>query len=167
MSLLDIWQSLDSTVQGIIIALGVVLLGTIKIKPLEINIWQWLAKTIGNALNKDLISKVDSIEIEQRILEKQFETHVNENKKRDALECRRVILKFANEILRGEKHTKEQYINVLEDIQSYECFCKEHEQDFPNERATHAINLIRDNYRERLEKADFLIEKYRNSELLN
>jgi len=35
---------------GLVIVIG----SLIKIKPLEINLWSWLARKLGNALNGDL-----------------------------------------------------------------------------------------------------------------
>ena len=67
------------------------------------------------------------------------------------------ILRFNNELLRSIGHTKEEFIEVLAEIDAYEDFCKDH-PDYPNNRAVLAIENIREVYRERLKKHDFLQE---------
>ena len=67
------------------------------------------------------------------------------------------ILRFNNELLRSIDHTKEEFIEVLAEIDAYERFCEDH-PDYPNNRAVLAIENIRENYKERLKKHDFLQE---------
>ena len=67
------------------------------------------------------------------------------------------ILRFNNELLRSIDHTKEEFIEVLAEIDAYERFCDDH-PDYPNNRAVLAIENIRENYKERLKKLDFLQE---------
>ena len=67
------------------------------------------------------------------------------------------ILRFNNELLRSIDHTKEEFIEVLAEIDAYERFCEDH-PDYPNNRAVLAIENIRENYKERLKKHDSLQE---------
>lgn len=53
--------------------------------------------------------------------------------------------------------SKEEFIEVLTEIDAYERYCEEH-PDYPNNRAVLAIENIRSNYKERLQKHDFLQE---------
>ena len=46
---------------------------------------------------------------------------------------------------------------MLAEIDAYERFCDDH-PDYPNNRAVLAIENIRENYKERLKKHDFLQE---------
>ena len=44
------------------IGLGIFLLTLIKIPKLEINVWGWLAKKLGKALNAEVYERLDSME---------------------------------------------------------------------------------------------------------
>jgi len=122
----------------------VVLLTLIQIAPIKVNPWSKLAKALGNALNGgDVMAKLDE--------------HIKVDDKRAADGHRTRILHFNNELLRDIWHTKEEYIEVLAEIDAYEKYCEEN-PEYPNNRAVLAIENIRDNYKERLQKHDFLQE---------
>ena len=120
------------------------LLTLIQLVPIQVNPWSWLAKTIGKAMGITAI-------------EKKLDEHIATDDKRDADSHRVKILQFNNELLRSIDHTKEEFIEVLAEIDAYERFCKDH-PDYPNNRAVMAIENIRENYKERLKKHDFLQE---------
>jgi len=71
------------------------------------------------------------------------------------LERRIRILRFADEITHGTKHSKDHFQQLMEDGKVYKAYCKVHE-DFPNGVTEPAIKLIEDTYYERLQKNDFL-----------
>lgn len=121
-----------------------VLLTLIQVAPIKVNPWSWLAKAIGKAMGIAAI-------------EKKLDEHIAADDKRDADRHRLEILRFNNELLRGLRHTKEEFIEALAEIDAYERFCEDH-PDYPNNRAVLAIENIRENYRERLKKHDFLQE---------
>ena len=121
-----------------------VLLTLIQLAPIKVNPWSWLAKTIGKAMGIAAI-------------EKKLDEHIATDDRRDADSHRVKILQFNNELLRSINHTKEEFIEVLAEIDAYERFCKDH-PDYPNNRAVMAIENIRENYKERLKKHDFLQE---------
>lgn len=121
-----------------------VLLTLIQLAPIQVNPWSWLAKTIGKATGIAAI-------------EKKLDAHIATDDKRDADSHRVKILQFNNELLRSIDHTKEEFIEVLAEIDAYERFCDDH-PDYPNNRAVLAIENIRENYKERLKKHDFLQE---------
>lgn len=120
------------------------LLTLVQLAPIKVNPWSWLAKTIGKAMGIAAI-------------EKKLDEHIATDDKRDADSHRVKILQFNNELLRSIDHTKEEFIEVLAEIDAYERFCNDH-PDYPNNRAALAIENIRENYRERLKKHDFLQE---------
>ena len=121
-----------------------VLLTLIQLAPIKVNPWSWLAKTIGKAMGIAAI-------------EKKLDEHIATDDKRDADSHRVKILQFNNELLRSIGHTKEEFIEVLAEIDAYERFCEGH-PDYPNNRAVLAIENIQENYKERLKKHDFLRE---------
>ena len=113
---------------------GLLLLLTfIQLAPVKLDPWSAIARWIGRAINGEVLEKqlADSNRLE--------------------------ILRFNNELLRSIDHTKEEFIEVLAEIDAYEDFCKDH-PDYPNNRAVLAIENIREVYRERLKKHDFLQE---------
>ncbi len=62
---------------------------------------------------------------------------------------------LANELLRNIPHTREEFIEILAEIDGYEAFCRAH-PDYQNNRAVHAVANINRVYDERLQKHDFL-----------
>ena len=137
--LAGLWGSLPYAGGGLF-----VLLTLVQLAPIKVNPWSWLAKTIGKAMGIAAI-------------EKKLDEHIATDDKRDADSHRVKILQFNNELLRSIDHTKEEFIEVLAEIDAYERFCKDH-PDYPNNRAVMAIENIRENYKERLKKHDFLQE---------
>ncbi len=120
------------------------LLTLVQLAPIKVNPWSWLAKSVGKAIG---IAAV----------EKKLDEHISTDDRRDADRHRMEILRFNNELLRSIDHTKEEFIEVLAEIDAYERFCEDH-PDYPNNRAVLAIENIRENYKERLKKHDFLQE---------
>ena len=126
------------------------LLTLIQLVPIQVNPWSAIARWIGKAINGEVLGKLGK-------LEKQLDEHINTDGKRDADSHRLEILRFNNELLRSVGHTKEEFIEVLAEIDAYERFCEGH-PDYPNNRAVLAIENIQENYKERLKKHDFLRE---------
>ena len=81
--------------------------------------------------------------------------HIRMDDERNADEHRARILRFNNELLRDIPHTKEEFIDVLADIDFYERYCRDHE-NYKNNRAVHAIANISGVYDDRLREHDFL-----------
>ena len=126
------------------------LLTLIQLAPIQVNPWSAIARWIGKAINGEVLGKLGK-------LEKQLDEHIDTDDKRDADSHRLEILRFNNELLRSVGHTKEEFIEVLAEIDAYEKFCTDH-PDYPNNRAVLAIENIQENYKERLKKHDFLRE---------
>lgn len=127
-----------------------VLMSLLQISPIKVNPWSWLAKTIGSAINTDVTKELAEIK-------KKLDDHVTQDDRRNADGHRTRILHFNNELLREIDHTKEEFIEVLAEIDAYEDYCKAH-PEYPNNRAVLAIENIREVYKERLKKHDFLCE---------
>ena len=72
-----------------------------------------------------------------------------------AVNARVRIIRFADEMGRDERHSKESWDQVMGDVLAYETYCKSN-PDFPNGKTVETIKFIRSNYAERLEKHDFL-----------
>lgn len=120
-----------------------VLMTLVQIAPVKVNPWSWLARAIGRAINAEVIAKMDA--------------HITTDDRRTADGHRARILHFNNELLRSIGHTKEEFIEVLHEIDLYEKYCREN-PDYPNNRAVMAIKNIERVYAERMQKHDFLDE---------
>ena len=119
------------------------LMTLVQLAPVKINPWSWLARAIGRAINAEVIKKLDD--------------HITMDDRRTADGHRARILHFNNELLRDINHTKEEFTEVLAEIDAYEEYCREH-PEYPNNRAVLAIENIREVYKERQRKHDFLQE---------
>ncbi len=120
------------------------LLTLVELAPIKVNPWSAIARWIGKAMGIEAI-------------EKKLDSHIDMDDRRTADGHRARVLHFNNELLRSIDHTKEEFIEVLAEIDAYERFCEDH-PDYPNNRAVLAIENIRENYKERLKKHDFLQE---------
>ncbi len=126
----------------------VVLLTLVQIAPVKVNPWSAIAKAVGKAVNADVTKELYEIK-------KKLNDHVTMDDRRTADGHRTRILHFNNELLRSIDHTEEEFNEVLAEIDAYEEYCEEH-PEYPNNRAVLAIENIRSNYKERLQKHDFL-----------
>ena len=120
----------------------------IQISPIKLNPWSWLAKKIGEAVNKPLMDKIEKIETKVDKLEK--------SRGEENAENRRVrILRFSDELQHGVRHSQEHFDQILLDITVYNQYCADH-KDFLNDRTVIATERIKSSYRTRLERNDFL-----------
>ena len=141
------------TAQDILLGGGgllVVLLSLVQIAPVKWDPWSALAKAIGRAINADLMKELSET---KGTLEK----HIQIDDERNADGHRAKILAFNTELLRGQDHTREDFIEVLAEIDRYESYCRSH-PDYKNNRAKYAIANIGRVYNDRLKKHDFLGE---------
>lgn len=127
-------------IAGIITVLSIF----IEITPVKINPISALLRWIGKQTNKELMEKVDALEMKVGGLERA-----------DAVDCRVRILTFADEIRRKERHSKETFDQVLSDIDTYERYCDGH-PDFMNHKTVAAKAKILEVYSECMDKNDFL-----------
>ena len=125
-------------------SLFLILMTIVQVSPVEINPWSWLAKIVAKAMGLNAI-------------EAKLDAHVTMDDRRAADGHRARILHFNNELLRDIDHTKEEFTEVLTEIDAYEKYCQEH-PEYPNNRAVLAIGNIREVYKERLKLHDFLEE---------
>ena len=127
----------------------VALLTLLQIAPISVNPWSAIARAIGRAINADVLEELK--ETRSRL-----DAHIKADEEYNADARRTRILRFNNELIRDVPHTREDFIDILADIDDYEEFCRKN-PDYKNNRATHAIANIGRVYDERLQKHDFLI----------
>ena len=130
-----------------------VLLSLVQIAPVKWNPWSALAKALGRAVNADLMQELAATKTA-------LEKHIQIDDERNADAHRAKILAFNTELLRGIDHTREDFIEVLAEIDRYESYCRTH-PDYKNNRARHAVANIGRVYDDRLAKHDFLGEMER------
>lgn len=145
---------------GVIVqSLGWLFLGTItlieKFAPKDKKPWTAILTFIGKILTKefsesqkDLIDKVEVLSLKiEKVAESIEETR--------AIAARVRILSFGDELLEGRLHSKDTYDQTLLDIDNYEKYCKSHE-NFKNNVTEETVALIKEKYRIRLRKNDFV-----------
>lgn len=135
---------------------GLLLLITfIQIAPIKVNPWSAIVRGIGKALNGDVLKKLDVLEAGQVKTRKRLDEHIRIDDDRNADTHRSRILHFNTELLRGDKHTREDFIETLAEIDFYEHYCREH-PDYENNRAVLAIENIERVYKDLMENGGFL-----------
>lgn len=135
---------------------GLLLIMTlVQIAPIKVNPWSAIGKLIlkgfrmlGRTINADMYKGMT--EIKQKL-----EEHIDMDDKRTADGHRTRILHFNNELLRDIPHTREEFFEVLNEIKLYEDYCDTH-PEYPNNMAVLAIENIRECYKERQRRRDFL-----------
>lgn len=135
----------------------VAILSLVEIAPVKINPWRAVARTIGRAINGEVLASVEDVKRAQRDTRKALDEHIQSDDERNADTLRMRVLHFNNELLRGVRHTREDFIEILAVIDAYEQYCKNH-PNYRNNRASHAIFNIGRVYDERLKLRDFLGE---------
>lgn len=78
-----------------------------------------------------------------------------ENSEDRVTNCRYRILRFDDEVRHDEKHSKEHFDQILEDITEYEIYCGSH-PDYKNSKAVMAIANIKKIYQKCTDEKTFL-----------
>ena len=132
----------------------IVVLGLIKVKPLEISIWSWLARKLGKAFNGEMYDEIYDV---KEKLKAHLAEHEQAKADRDedrAETNRQRILRFSDEMYQNVYHSKESFDDILEKIDQYNSYCMEH-PEFQNGRTITAAAVIREQYKECLVKHSF------------
>ena len=135
----------------------VALLSLVEVSPIKINPWSGLAKWLGRAINGEVLESIAEAQKAQKETRRALDEHIRADDERNADTLRMRILHFNNELLRGDRHTREDFIEILAVIDAYEQYCKNH-PNYRNNRASHAIANIGRVYDDRLKLRDFLGE---------
>ena len=131
------------------------LLTLVEVSRIKINPWSAIAKALGRAFNGDVLKKLESMQATQAETRKMLDDHIRQDADRAADLHRARILQFNNELLQSKPHTREEFIDILSEIDAYRDHCRKY-PDYPNSRATHAVANIERVYDDRLRKQDFL-----------
>ena len=127
-----------------------VILGLIQVSPIPIKPWSAIAKALGRAINGEVLQQVSETKAK-------LDAHVQADERHTADQHRTRILRFNTECLRHQRHTREDFIDILAEIDEYERYCQTH-PDYKNQRCVHAVKNIGRVYDTLLETGDFLAE---------
>ena len=122
-----------------------VLLTLVEITPLKLNPWSALARALGRALNREVLQALQTLQQQAAETQAQLQEHIARSGEEQADAARQAILKFHSALLRGERHSEEEFAEVLALIDRYEAYCRAH-PDYPNSRAVAAVAGIRAGY---------------------
>lgn len=125
---------------GIIVACGGALIAAfVSIITLLLNRkWQKEDRTADRIT--ELSGKIDNVASE-------LKAHIDANEMETVQSARVRILRFADECRREEKHSKEFFDSVLDDIDLYEQYCDSHPK-FKNNKTVASTKVIKDLYQE-------------------
>lgn len=159
------------SIQEIVTGGGVLLifLTLVQIAPIKINPWSGVGKmckkgikAFGRIINGEVLEKVSSVEAELAsvksdvaVVQQKVEKAAEASDAQAAISARARILRFGDEVLHGQRHTKDHFDSVLRDAKMYEVYCSGH-PEFENGVTEPTIKRIKAVYSERLEKNDFL-----------
>ena len=135
--------------------LAVAALTLVQVVPVKINPWSYIARSIGKALNKDMMDKLESVQDDVKDLGNKHSNLEYRMDKDKADDCRTRILRFGDELRRGVEHSEEFFNQILDDISDYKRYCTEH-PEYKNDRAVNAIAEIEKVYQRCMEKNSFL-----------
>lgn len=122
----------------------------VQLSPIKLDPWTAIAKALGKAFNGEVLKEISETKTK-------LETHIQVDDERAADQHRVRILTFNTELLRGQRHTREDFIDILCEVDAYESYCKAH-PEYKNSRCKHAVANIGRVYDELLCTGDFLAE---------
>ena len=126
----------------------------IQITPIKINPWTALFKWIGDKANEKLHQEVSDLNKKIDNLAKDVD-NLNQQRKEDEKDrIRWEILDFANSCRNGRKHTKDEYLHIIDLNDKYKELLKE--TNDKNGVFEVEYEYIKQLYKERQEKNDFL-----------
>ena len=152
--------ALVSTYGGLSVIAAVLLViaaSVLEVSKIKVNPWSSLGQAIGKRINGQVLQELETVKANQRETKEKLDAHIKTDDEREADGWRASILHFNLELIRGIRHTREDFIEILLIIDKYEGYCRDH-PDYPNNRAVHAIANIGLMYDERLKKHDFAKE---------
>jgi hypothetical protein len=160
MNLFDVLKQLNIPNLSNISVIVFILLTLVEITPIQINPWSMLARWISKVQGIDSI-KTDIEKVSGRIDEVEGKiddlkiSQQDKDELKDALAARHRILRFNDELLSNQKHSKEMFDDILKDITNYDKYCREH-PNFKNRKAVLSEENVVRVYQDCLRTHDFL-----------
>lgn len=145
------------------VIVGIAVVSTfLEISKIKISPWSALAKWLGRAFTADLRAEltemrneIGCVRAEISVVREEIDADREENKKYQAKQARTRILRFGDECLHHQLHTKEHFDEIMRDIKAYEDYCRDHPK-FENNQAVFTIERINEIYQKHLRDDTFL-----------
>lgn len=147
----------------------VVILTLIQVTPIKINPWSWIWRKIkkgmsilGKDVNGEILEEISNLKNEMSAVkadvaavQQKVDAMSEAYDEQAAITARSRILRFGDEVLHGQMHTKDHFDSILKDARMYEQYCETH-KNFENGVTEPTIKRIKDVYRDALKKNSFL-----------
>lgn len=153
MTLNDIWAWIEPNP----LSTAIIALSLVEVVPIKINPWKWLFTWIGNVINKEVMKKIDEIDVRLDTFEGNQNYCRKIQNEKWATDCRWSVLDFSDSVKLGKKHTKEAWEHVMSQLREYGDFCRKNEID--NDRMIEETKYLREVYERRVRKNDWLVAK--------
>lgn len=102
-----------------------------------------------------LVEDVKAVDKKVEGVQTELDKHIAAYQEDTIAAARTRILRFNDEILQKQKHTKEHFDEILADVDDYEDYCADHPK-YPNNKAVLAIKHIKETYEHCLAYNGFL-----------
>lgn len=103
----------------------------------------------------DKQDRKDGVSAKLDRLEQMLAAHIADDEKYKAETKRARILQFNKEVRERERHSEEEFVEILKVIDEYEDYCRNH-PEYPNNRAVTAIENIKSVYKNANQENDFV-----------
>ena len=140
---------------GGITGLVVILSIFVEITPIKINPISSFLAWVGKKTNTELTDRVEALDKKVSKLETKVTNLEDSNDERNAVLCRVRILRFGDEIRRGQTHSQDSWDQVFSDMDDYEAYCQSHPL-FKNNKTVVTQGKIREEYSRCVDENDFL-----------
>lgn len=127
----------------------------IQISPLKIDPWGHVHKMVVKFLNGEVLEKISNLDSKVAQLQEEITLNEIRREKSEAVAARIRILRFNDELLHNQKHTKAMFDQTLLDIDHYNEYC-EKDAHFKNGITVLAADNIRKVYQKCSEEHKFL-----------
>lgn len=151
-----LWTNGNLTLTALLIFIGS---GFVEIAPVKIKPISWAVKHLRGIVGvEDLQKEIGKVQGGVGELKNDMEHFKTEMRQDAALkgakEARVRILRFNDELLNDVRHSREMFGNVLDDITTYNGYCRNH-PEFENERTVQAEANIKRVYQKLQDEKDF------------
>lgn len=153
----------------VFIVLGV--FSFIEIAPIKVNPWSRILKCIGNALNRDLSSRISVLEATAKkntgsiadLQQKMEDSFVKEARDRDTIEAKKLrgrIISFAESCRKDAKHTRVQFEEIFRAVDDYNYYCEKY--SIPNHYIDGEVKYLEEIFQEVARESKFKEERRLN-----
>lgn len=107
-----------------------------------------------NTQNQEILDAIQGVKEDVKDVREEMERVKNHTKEREIISARTHILRFNDELINGIPHSHEYFLEIMDDVASYENYCDAH-HDFKNGRTSQSCENIKHTYEKLWEKGEF------------